>query len=1385
MAEAKADSGSNSVVTSQPVVSMAGNGASVTVTDFLGTGLSLPVFNINKDPSVVANEWKKWKRSFNLFLRSRSVTDNSLKQAWLLHHAGMAVQEIYYTLSKDQDLAYADSVKLLDDYFLPMANVPFERHQFRQLCQTADETVAQFVCRLRQSASTCDFGETESDAIRDQVIDKCRSINLRRKLLERDKLSLDDVLKVANAYEAVDRQLKAFTPPSNVQSGATASVHAVRGSQSSRGRGTHQSFQHRGVQCYACGRHGHMSSDASCPAKGKTCSYCCEVGHFKQKCPKAYQDRKKQQPGKPKSNSGNRHFKKDKREKGKVNQLDEDYSSDDGYTFAVDTGSTKSGTIDLTIGGVKLSDVLIDSGANRNVIGKSTWEYLKEKGIKCKSKKATQKVYPYLSEPLELLGLFDTIVECPVTGISAKMQFVVTAKDGRSLLGRESSESLGVLRVGPSSSQPCVNVVAPEISTITEKFSDLFCDKVGLLRDYQLKLHIDDSVRPVAQPVRRIPFGLRDKVNRKLDQLLADDIIEEVPEGPTGWVSPLVVIPKGDDVRICVDMRRANCAIVRERHPIPAIDDLLVDLNQATVFSKIDLKMGFHQVELEPESRHITTFVTHRGLYRYRRLMFGISSAPEKYQRLISDVIRGDGVANIADDIIVFGRNETEHNERLTNVLTKLQNAGLTVNKKKCEFGLKSLTFFGHQLTSNGISPSDEKIEAIVRAEPPTCASELRSFLGLVQFCARFIPDLSTVAEPLQRLCRKNTKFIWGAEQQSAFKKLKKCMSSAQTLAYFQTDAKTRVIADASPFALGAVLTQWQSDGTPGWRVVSYASRGLTDVERRYSQTEKEALALVWACERFRLYLYGLPFELETDHRPLQYIFQAKSRPAARVERWVLRLQAFEFNVVYRPGKSNIADCLSRLNKKPNCEKGETFDDLCNLVEVTVPCAITVSDFNAASKVDEEIRMLCDCIQTGNWNESPKCISNYLPMKNELCVCGDMVLRGTRLVVPEKLRKTVLQLAHEGHQGIVKTKTRLRSKVWWPSMDKQAEKFCKSCYECQLVSQNTLPEPMARSLPPDGPWQMCAADLLGPMPTGESLLVIVDYYSRYFEAVIMRSTTSEKVVAALTQIFARFGVPQSLKTDNGPQFVSGIFTKFLNEYGITHLTSPPLWPQANGEVERQNRSILKALRIAHSQNRNWREDMQTYLLAYRSTPHASTGSSPFRLMFGREMRTKLPELCADNRVMDQEFLDNDWKNKIASKTYSDKRRNATVDPVDIGDMVLLKANKTDKLSTNFEKTPCRVVNREGGEITVRRPDGSQVRRHTTAVKRLTFPDEDILLSGDTVPHNAIVNNDSDIGQNERSVDTQQNETSVADRPKRSAGMPAKFQDFVVPDKFKK
>ena len=381
---------------------------------------------------------------------------------------------------------------------------------------------------------------------------------------------------------------------------------------------------------------------------------------------------------------------------------------------------------------------------------------------------------------------------------------VLQGKHG-SLLSFATASKLGLVDVK-------VNSVATE-SNLIEQYPSVF-QGIGKLKNFEVNLHIDETIQPVAQSARRIPFHLRKKVSAELKKLEEQDVIKKV-EGPTPWVSPLVVIPKKNgDVRLCVDMRMPNQAIQRERHPSPTSDDLVDALNGAKVFSKLDLRSGYHQLSLAPESRYITTFATHEGLRRYKRLNFGTNSASEIFQHIISEQIRDiPGSINISDDVIVFGKTRQEHDHALHAVLRRLAHSGLTISPEKCEFHKDSLTFFGLVFSAHGVSPDPAKVKAIHDARPPKSVGEVRSFLGMVTYCAKFIPNFSEITKPLRELTKKDVRFQWKDEHDQAFQKVKELLTSDTVMAYFDKNKQSEITTDASPFGLSAILSQH----TPGW----------------------------------------------------------------------------------------------------------------------------------------------------------------------------------------------------------------------------------------------------------------------------------------------------------------------------------------------------------------------------------------------------------------------------------------------------------------------------------------------------------------------------------------------------------------------------------------
>jgi len=354
-------------------------------------------------------------------------------------------------------------------------------------------------------------------------------------------------------------------------------------------------------------------------------------------------------------------------------------------------------------------------------------------------------------------------------------------------------------------------------------------------------------------------------------------------------------------------MREANKAIKREKHLMPTIDDLIADLNSATHSSKLDHSSGYHQLELSPESRFITTFSTHFGLRRCKRLRFRINAASEIFQESIKELLTGPpGSKNISDDIIVFGKEKDDHDRNLRDVL---QDSNLHLNKDKCEFSKSEVSFYGHIFSSSGIKPDLKKAEAIHNASPPQNASDVKSLLGMTQYVSRFIPNYATITASLRFLTRQDTPWKWEQEEQKAVEELKEALIGGEVISYFDPQKQTEIIVDASPVGVGGLLVQ---EG----KVLSYASRALSDVEGRYSQIEREMLAVVCTAEHFHLYVYGAHFTIITDHKPLIGIFSNHKQASAGIERWKLLLMPYHCNLIYRPGKdaenSSPADFMCR-----------------------------------------------------------------------------------------------------------------------------------------------------------------------------------------------------------------------------------------------------------------------------------------------------------------------------------------------------------------------------------------------------------------------------------------------------------------------------------------
>ncbi|XP_026326150.1 uncharacterized protein LOC113234842 [Hyposmocoma kahamanoa] len=425
------------------------------------------------------------------------------------------------------------------------------------------------------------------------------------------------------------------------------------------------------------------------------------------------------------------------------------------------------------------------------------------------------------------------------------------------------------------------------------------------------KYHIvvDQSVPPVICASRKIPLSLKDRLLEELRKMEQLGVIRKVTH-PTQWVHPLVIVAKKDGgIRVCLDPRELNVAVQRAHYQLPTLAELAARLHGAAYFSVLDANSGFWVVQLDDESADLCTFATPFGRYQFLRLPFGINCASEvfhgKMRQLLEDL---DGVDNFIDDIIVWGKTRSEHDERLGMLLERARTINLKFNKAKCRIGLKEVTYLGHIFDANGMRPDDNKVRAIKEMPPPNDRKSLERFLGAVNYLSKFIPNYSQRAIPLTNLLKKENSWRWEHSEQKAFAELKEAVGGADVLALYDVAAPALLSVDASRDALGAVLLQ-------GGRPVEFASRTLTDAQRRYAQVEKELLAIVFACERFHQYIFGKEKVIvESDHKPLESIFKKPLMSVpARLQRMMLRLQHYDLVVQYKPGKyMYIADTLSR-----------------------------------------------------------------------------------------------------------------------------------------------------------------------------------------------------------------------------------------------------------------------------------------------------------------------------------------------------------------------------------------------------------------------------------------------------------------------------------------
>lgn len=678
---------------------------------------------------------------------------------------------------------------------------------------------------------------------------------------------------------------------------------------------------------------------------------------------------------------------------------------------------------------------------------------------------------------------------------------------------------------------------------------------------------------------------------------------------------------------------------------LPHIEDTLDSLRGSAWFSSLDIRWGYWNIPMAKSAAEKTAFcVPGHGLYQFKRMPFGLCNVPATFQRLMDRLLPRHLSRVYLDDIVVPGRTFAEALSGLREVFLALRSANFLLNPEKCRLFQNQLPYLGRIIDKNGVRADLSKVAQVQSWPAPQDKENLRSFLGLAQYYAKFIKDFAEIAAPLHRLTEKHRPFEWGTPEQHSFARLRDALVSPPVLAYPDPDGGIFTLdCDASQFALGMVLSQEQ-DGNE--RVIAYGSKSLSKPQRNYCVTRKELLAIVEGVKHFHHYLSGRPFRVRTDHAALKWLLSLRHTAEGQLARWLELLSAYDFSIEHRPGRLHgNADALSRRPCERECSHCSHRDQpgaATNRLRLTAAATPSPADLRAAQSTDLDIAPLLSGAQSQN-RPSASSISDRSERTKALWLqwdslemAGGLLCRRVvdplgdvlQVVVPNALIPTVLQLFHDdgGHLGGYKTYSKIRQHFYWPGMRQDTKLYCMSCEPCCRRKG-----PPRRTRAPLGihnvgvPWERVGVDLAGPFPKTERgnkyLLVVVDYFTRWPEAIPIPSMHSHVAARALVEhIFSRFGAPCELHSDQGRTFESTLFREVLRLMGVRKTRTTPLHPQSDGAVER----LIKTLEVQLSlfidtRQSDWDLQVPLALMGLRGAPHSSTGHSPAMMLFGREL----------------------------------------------------------------------------------------------------------------------------------------------------------------------
>lgn len=871
---------------------------------------------------------------------------------------------------------------------------------------------------------------------------------------------------------------------------------------------------------------------------------------------------------------------------------------------------------------------LLDSGAAISCLGNDAYKTLVRCNMKWKEYGSSAAVQTASGESQAIEGYADTTVN--FRGIAKKIRlYIVPTLKNQLYLGIDFWHIFDLLpkleevcsTTPPSETEeekPDMHVLNEEDKKRLEAVIELFpsSSKEGLGKTALLQHAINvGEARPTKQRYHAVSPAIEKKMFTEVDRMLELGVIEE---SSSSWNSPVTIVTKSNGkYRLCLDARQVNSVTVKDAYPMPLIESIVSRLNETYYISSVDLKDAFWQIELEKESREKTAFtVPGRPLYQFTRMPFGLCNAAQSMCRLMDLTIPSsmrDHVFVYIDDLLVVSADLETHLERLKIVAQSLRKANLTINVDKSKFVMRTIKYLGHIIGNGEIKPDPGRVKCISEFPPPTTVKQVRRFLGMAGWYQRYISGYSEIAAPMTNLLKKSDRFAWTPEAQVAFDSLKSSLTTAPVLRHPDFTQHFYIQCDASMTGVGGVLFQLiEGNEHP----IAFMSKKLNAAQRNYSVTELECLAAILCVQKFRCYVEGMPFTVITDHASLKWLMTQKDL-AGRLARWSLKLQGFDFNIIHRKGSANVVpDTLSRVNI-------EELEKVVGLpVDLSAPEFLSESYKKLKSTILERQAELPDI----------KIRGNAIYKRTQFRTGSETVDSTTlwKLWLPDELRQKVIVDAHQpamsAHGGTDKTTDLVRRYFYWPGLSMQVRKFVSECSICKesKAPNQTLRPPMGQAFRTERPFQRLYVDLLGPYPRSKAknttILIVLDHLTKFIWLKPLRVATANAIVRFMeSDVFHFIGVPESILTDNGVQFVSRDFKTLLSRYGVQHILTATHSPQANAS-ERVNRSILAAIRsyVVKDQT-TWDVHLSAIASALRNATHATTGVSPFFAVFGQHM----------------------------------------------------------------------------------------------------------------------------------------------------------------------